>query len=193
MCSLSAVSEPKADTTHYRALIQLLRTAEDLWNASRTFFSRWDLSPSQFNVLNVLHGQFDGLSQSELSRLLIMHRSNATGLVDRLERRGLVQRLPHPGDRRAYRVILTPPGLDLLNAIYPHYYSAAKRVWAGLPEPRVEQLLAELQNLAANAGAVALLASTPVAKALPAPRNPVPPPAFSEPRGTQEELRTSDL
>src|SRR5439155_27087571 len=33
----------------YRALLQLLRTAETLWNSSRLFFVRWELSPSQFN------------------------------------------------------------------------------------------------------------------------------------------------
>ena len=38
----------------YQALIELLRTAENLWNASRVFFARWELSPSQFNVLNLL-------------------------------------------------------------------------------------------------------------------------------------------
>ena len=64
----------------YRALLQLLRTAETLWNASRLFFVRWDLSPSQFNVLNLLYDQPDGCTQIGLSRSLIMHRSNVTGL-----------------------------------------------------------------------------------------------------------------
>ena len=62
----------------YAALIQLLRTAEELWNASRVFFARWELSPSQFNLLNVLTEFPDGCTQSDLSRQLIMHRSNVT-------------------------------------------------------------------------------------------------------------------
>lgn len=142
-------------SARYQALIQLLRTAEDLWNASRVFFSRWDLSPSQFNVLNVLYGQIDGLSQSELSRLLIMHRSNATGLVDRLERRRLVKRTEDAQDRRAYRVILTPEGLQLLGEIYPHYYAAADEVWSGLDDTRVVEILTELQQLAHQATQIA--------------------------------------
>src|SRR5437870_315594 len=101
----------------YEALLQLLRTAESLWNASRLFFGRWDLSPSQFNVLNVLEGQREGLSQIELSRQLLMHRSNVTGLVDRLQTRGFVRRDESPGDRRSYRVVLTPPGRKLLGRI----------------------------------------------------------------------------
>src|ERR1035437_23608 len=80
------------DHPGYRALMELLRTADTVWNASRAFFERWDLSPSQFNVLTLLHLTPDGLSQTDLSRQLIMHRSNLTGLVDRLEKRGLVAR-----------------------------------------------------------------------------------------------------
>lgn len=188
-------------TTRYRALIQLLRTAEDLWNASRDFFAHWDLSPSQFNLLNVLFGQIDGLSQSELSRLLIMHRSNATGLIDRLERRGLVRRNPHPSDRRAYRVILTDAGVRLLEAIYPHYYAAADRVWAEVPESKVGEILDELQNLAANASAVgalssaALPASAPGQGSVPGPDGAVPAGGSGATRSSASEdpLRTSDL
>lgn len=149
------MSDLSPSPARYQALIQLLRTAEDLWNASRVFFARWDLSPSQFNVLNLLFSEPNGLSQSELSRLLIMHRSNATGLVDRLEKRGLLRRQDAPEDRRAYRVVLTPQGQDLLNAIYPHYYQAANDVWADLPETRASDLLIELQELARNAARVA--------------------------------------
>src|SRR5258706_5874031 len=94
----------------YEALLQLLRTAETLWNASRVFFAQWHLSPSQFNVLNLLHGKPSGASQVELSRDLIMHRSNVTGLIDRLQARGLVERGDDPKDRRVYRVVLTADG-----------------------------------------------------------------------------------
>jgi DNA-binding MarR family transcriptional regulator len=143
-----------APTPRYRALIQLLRTAEDLWNASRLFFARWDLSPSQFNVLNLLHERPAGLSQSELSRLLIMHRSNVTGLVDRLERRGFVVREDNSSDRRAYRVTLTSSGTQLLATIYPHHVSAANEVWNVLSEADVERLLGQLQQLATEASRI---------------------------------------
>ncbi len=135
----------------YTALIQLLRTAEELWNASRVFFARWDLSPSQFNLLNVLTDFPDGCTQSDLSRQLIMHRSNVTGLVDRLEERGLVARKENAEDRRAWRVVLTPGGRKLLAEIYPHYYAAAERVWGKLPADRAEKLVAELTAISENA------------------------------------------
>jgi len=134
----------------YRALMELLRTSDTVWNVSRTFFERWKLSPSQFNVLNLLHSTPDGLSQTELGRQLIMHRSNLTGLVDRLEKRGLVQRKEVAADRRAYRVVLTETGNRLMDEILPLYYQGASRVW-DLPPKRATELIADLRQLALNA------------------------------------------
>ncbi len=187
----------------YRALIQLLRTAEDLWNSSRIFFDRWNLSPSQFNVLNLLYGVPEGMSQSDLSRLLIMHRSNATGLIDRLEKRLLVRRESHPTDRRAYRVVITPTGADLLNQIYPHYFAAAERVWSNLPDTAVSQLLEQLQELTAHASAVAVaeaITAEPTPESHPTrirrgrhPRLPPENTPNTTPTPTDDPLRTSDL
>ena len=139
----------------YEALIELLRTAENLWNASRVFFARWELSPSQFNVLNLLQDHADGLTQVELSRRLIMHRSNVTGLVDRLEARRLVHRKDDPTDRRAFNVVLTPAGRQLLCAIEPHYYRAAETVWGRISPARARLLVAELASITANANRIA--------------------------------------
>ncbi len=147
----------KADENHpgYRALLELLRTADTVWNASRALFERWELSPSQFNVLNLLQMTPGGLSQTDLSRQLIMHRSNVTGLVDRLEARGLVARREVAGDRRAYSVVLTRAGAGVLREILPQYYQEAARVWGRLPARRATELIAVLQQLARNAEAIA--------------------------------------
>ena len=146
------------DFSHFRyqALLQLLRTADRIWNTSRLFFDRWDLSPSQFNVLNLLHDHPEGLSQIELSRELIMHRSNVTGLVDRLERMGLVQRNDLAGDRRAYRVVLTQRGAELLEHILPHYYQRTDEVWESVSAERVSQLTTDLKQISQNAETIGL-------------------------------------
>ena len=142
---------PASAGARYQALIQLLRTADSLWNSSRRFFARWNLSPSQFNVLNLLSDQPAGISQIELSRQLIMHRSNVTGLVDRLERQGRVQRRTVAGDRRAYQVTLTPAGWKLIRRVLPEYYRLADRIWQNVPASRARRLAADLQRLAREA------------------------------------------
>ena len=141
-------AKPKIRDARYQATLQVLRTADTFWNTSRAFFQRWDISPSQFNVLNLLHGKPGGLSQTELSRQLIMHRSNVTGLVDRLEKRGLVLRKDVASDRRAYRVVLSAEGTELLNEILPEYHRGAEAVWDGLPAGEIATLLAALRKAA---------------------------------------------
>jgi DNA-binding MarR family transcriptional regulator len=143
-------SEASASGARYQALIQLLRTAETLWNASRVFFDRWDISPSQFNVLNLLYLNPNGSTQIELSRQLIMHRSNVTGLVDRLEKRRLLQRKQNIADRRAYKVVLTASGRKLVEQILPDYYKAAEKIWGTFPAAHTKQLVADLEKLSAN-------------------------------------------
>jgi len=138
---------PPTPGPRYEALLELLRTADTVWQTSRVFFARWDLSPSQFNLLNLLADQAAGRSQSELSRALIMHRSNATGLVDRLEQRGLVRRTESAQDRRAWRVVLTPAGRRLLARILPRYHEAAEAVGDFIEAAEARALIHTLRQL----------------------------------------------
>lgn len=135
----------------YAALLDLLRTAELIWEGSRVLFARWKLSPSQFNVLNLLREEGASRTQTELGRELLMHRSNLTGLVDRLERRGLVARRADTQDRRAWHVVLTPAGRHLVGEILPHFHAAADAVWGDIPPARIAVVVGELARLAANA------------------------------------------
>lgn len=145
----------------YAALLALLRAAEVVWQASHVLFRRWKLSPSQFNILNLLGDRPDGLTQTELGRALIMHRSNVTGLVDRLEDRGLLARHESAGDRRAWHVCLTPAGARLLAEIQPHYFAAAEHVWGRTPVARARSLTRVLATLAANAEVLATRLDVP--------------------------------
>lgn len=140
-----------AEGPRYDALMQLLRTADTIWNSSRMLFDRWEISPSQFNILNLLYNEPAGLSQVELSRALIMHRSNVTGLVDRLEARDLVKRSDIPGDRRAYRVSLTAAGKKLVGQILPEYFTAAEVIWGEVPTAKAAETAKVLAVLEANA------------------------------------------
>ncbi len=146
-------SQKTEPNPRYEALIGLLRASESLWNASRVFFARWDLGPSQFNVLKLLHDQPEGCTQTELSRALLVHRSNITGLLNRLERRKLIARRDSATDRRAYRVLLTAAGRKQVRSVLPHYHRAAAQVWGDLPEKRARQIVADLGQVSRNAEA----------------------------------------
>jgi DNA-binding MarR family transcriptional regulator len=73
-----------------------------------------DLTMAQVRLLGVLRDRTP--TMFELARLLGLDKSSTTGLVDRAERRGLVQRAPSATDRRSVRVSLTLDGRALVSA-----------------------------------------------------------------------------
>ena len=113
-------------------LYQTLRTSGTLLKASHRFFRQFGLTEAQFNVLNVLEDKPDGMSQRQLSDVLVVDRSNVTGLLDRMEAAGWVERKRAPNDRRAYRVVLTRSGTALIRRVLPKYEAAVAELFRGL-------------------------------------------------------------
>ena len=72
-----------------------------------------DLRPAQYSVLAVI-GANRGLSQADVAQLLGIERARLVRLLDRLEKRGLTQRLASPVDRRSHALQLTSAGQTLL-------------------------------------------------------------------------------
>lgn len=70
-----------------------------------------DLTPPQAHLLRELAG--GARPMGELAGQLHCDASNVTGLADRLEHRGLIERRPSPGDRRVKVLVLTPAGEQL--------------------------------------------------------------------------------
>jgi DNA-binding MarR family transcriptional regulator len=68
-----------------------------------------EMSPAQFSVLAVIHSN-EGLSQVELGNTLAIERARLVRLLNRLQRRGLLERLPSNGDGRRHALRLTPVG-----------------------------------------------------------------------------------
>ena len=64
----------------------------------------------RFDLMAQLERQRDGLKMNELSRMMMVTGGNITAIVDQLEREGLVERLDHAEDRRAFRIRLTRAG-----------------------------------------------------------------------------------
>jgi DNA-binding MarR family transcriptional regulator len=72
-----------------------------------------DLRPAQFSVLVVI-GDNPGLRQAQLGEALVIQTTNLVGMLDELERRGLVARLPSLSDRRSRALHLTAEGEKVL-------------------------------------------------------------------------------
>src|SRR3712207_5195057 len=92
--------------------MRLARVYGKVQQQSARHLRRFGLTVAQFDVLAQV-GAAEGLSQQDLAARLLVTKGNVCGLLDRLERAGLVTRQPDPADRRVNRLRLTPEGARL--------------------------------------------------------------------------------
>ncbi len=125
----------------------VMATAATFLRESQRLFRPHGLTAAQYNVLNVLVGRPDGMSQRELGDLLVVDRSNVTGLLDRMEKAGWVRRADDPADRRVYRVTVTASGRALWARIEPRYREVVDQVTRRFTVKQMGEGLALLQGL----------------------------------------------
>jgi len=106
----------------------------------------YDLTPPQFGILSFLWQQ-DGLSQVELSEISQVDRTTLGGLIDRLEKCGLVERHTHPNDRRAHLILLTTKGKALEAPLKECSHKALMKFTSGLTDRDINDLVRILEIL----------------------------------------------
>ncbi len=97
------------------------------------------LTPCQFDVLSTL-GNTLGMSMNKLAEKTLVTKGTLTGIVDRLEQKGLVQRQVPPDNRRCFMIVLTPAGQQTFERVFPAHIAHLKQCFDQL-QPEV---LAEL-------------------------------------------------
>ena len=98
-----------------------------------------DLTPPQVDVLATL-GDQAGMTCRELGERTLITKGTLTGVLDRLEVRGLLRREPMGHDRRSVFVALTPAGHELHAWIFPHPVKQLRTCFAALDRQRLRQL-----------------------------------------------------
>jgi DNA-binding MarR family transcriptional regulator len=89
-----------------------------------------DLSLTQLRVFGILRDR--RLRMTELADFLGLEKSTMSGLIDRAEKRGLVQRAPSAMDRRAIEVFLTPQGLQAAERVHQRVQQELSPMTSGL-------------------------------------------------------------
>ncbi|MFC3179730.1 MarR family winged helix-turn-helix transcriptional regulator [Cypionkella sinensis] len=106
-----------------------------------------DTTLPRFDVLAALYRRRDGVTMSELSRMLLVSNGNATAVVDRLEKDGLVRRTQSDQDRRTVFVALTPEGLAQFEGLASDHERAVDRLFGGLSEADLDALTEILKRM----------------------------------------------
>ncbi len=101
-------------TPEEEAILKLLRTNDQFGNRFGRLFREYGLTSSQYNVLRILRGEGKPMPSLEIAERLIQVVPAITGLIDRLEKQGLVVRRRCTEDRRVVYVEITEKALGIL-------------------------------------------------------------------------------
>ncbi len=174
-CLLEAAREfPDLDPSATEVFLHLLRTGDEAFRVVESHLAQHDITQGRFGVLMALWGncQREGrevpLGPAEIAERTGVTRATITGLIDTLERAGLVERTPHSDDRRMTSVVLTARGEKLLLKILPAHFRQMAWLLGPLSEPERKTLVRLLTKILVRAGESpaaappeAVLANTP--------------------------------
>lgn len=145
-----AVQRPELDMLPMEVLGRLNEASQLVVRERQTpLFARYGLQHGEFDALATLRrsGAPEGLTPTALFEAAMMSSGGMTARIDRLEKAGLVERRPHPTDRRATLVRLTDKGFDLIESIMPSHEETARDILTPLSIEEQKTLNALLARL----------------------------------------------
>ena len=142
-------TRPELEVDALRVTGRLSRIGPLLAKRQESVFGRLGLNRGEVGALSALRvaGKPHRLSPTRLARGLMLSSAGVTSRIDRLERRGLVRRLPDPDDRRGVIVELTDQGLEVVDAAVAALAITDRQLLERLDAQEIAQLEAILRKL----------------------------------------------
>jgi MarR family 2-MHQ and catechol resistance regulon transcriptional repressor len=157
----AAVTTDRPTATALKLWVVLARSHESLVQLLKADIERHELTLAEFAVLEALHHKGPQLL-GEIQKKVLVSSGGMTFLVDRLAKRGLVERRDCSADRRARYAALTTKGEKLMRSIFPEHAAAIHGAMAGLKQSEQRELTKLLKALGKEAARLA--AETPECK-----------------------------
>lgn len=146
--ALEEAQHPDCDPLSVQVVLWVVRASSGVLAAQAELLRDVDLSTSAFNVLMALRNSPGNvLEPCDIADRLLVTRPSVTGLLDTLEQKGLVERRPHPDDRRRRLVHLTDAAHGLLTAHLSDHYREMERILASLDAEERAQLVQLLRRI----------------------------------------------
>lgn len=140
---------PDMDVSPMHVLSRVSRLAHHLDKARKQAFASHHLEAWEFDVLSALRraGKPYQLSPGQLVHETLVTSGTMTNRVDRLAKRGLVERLPDPDDRRGVQVKLSTAGRKAVDGALDALLTHEKQLLAGLSKAEAQSLADALRTL----------------------------------------------
>lgn len=131
------------------ALVQRLGTAAGLMRGRIAELARaYGVSVEEGDILfTIRRAGKPGLSPTALTESLMVSSGTMTNRLDHLERKGLIERVPNPEDRRAVKIELTPNGVKLVDKAVVEHVAGEVEMLSVLPDAERRRFDATLRKL----------------------------------------------
>ncbi|QAY67913.1 MarR family winged helix-turn-helix transcriptional regulator [Paenibacillus protaetiae] len=116
----------------------------------RKDIENYNITPENFMILELLYSKGPHPVQ-KISDTLSIPSGSITYVVDKLEKKGLVERQASPTDRRGSNVVLTEEGTALFNDIFPRHVSTISRNLSFISDEEKEQMIVLLKKIGLGA------------------------------------------
>lgn len=130
----------------FRTLRSLAECYQAFESYSGSHVRSLGLTPAQFDIVATL-GNTPGMTCRELGEKTLITKGTLTGVLDRMESRGIVRRGPSDADRRQVFVSLTPAGTRMFGRVFPEHAAYVKKAFTMLSPGELEQASDLLQRL----------------------------------------------
>jgi DNA-binding MarR family transcriptional regulator len=135
------------DSPEEEAALSVVRTSDQLEHRSARLLREYGLTSSQYNVLRILRGEGKPLPILEIASRTITVVPGITGLIDRLEQAGFVNRLRCEKDRRVIYVALTDQGLATLAALDEPLIALHRKLLGHLTQAELKEVIRLLEKM----------------------------------------------
>ena len=127
-------------------LLELARTYQAFTRSSDAHVRSLGLTSPQFDVISTL-GNTPGMPLNKLAEQTLITKGTLTGILDRLERKGLLRREVPPDNRRSFLAVLTPRGERVFEEVFPEHVTHLKQFFGKLSQNELEQTIVALRRL----------------------------------------------
>jgi DNA-binding MarR family transcriptional regulator len=111
------INQRKFRNEHQKAAINLIYTSNWLNERMKFFFDNYEVTAQQFNILRILRGANEPLSTMQIRERMLDKMSDTSRIVDRLIKKGMVQKNVRKTDRRLVDIIISEKGKRLLTEL----------------------------------------------------------------------------
>jgi len=133
----------------HEALLNIYYTATAAKKNITDFLKQYGLTDVQFNVLMLIKHECNpdgGLSQAQISRMMLVNKANITSLIDRMEKGQLVKRTA-ADDRRFNIIRMTTKSKNLLKKVEPLYARQVARIMNCLNQAEQKKLISKMEKI----------------------------------------------